>query len=348
MKGGQATFRSLKSSASPRPREPRSPTTTGRSRHDGRHTEVTHVFASACLIRRSAGSRRRVRCAGSWVGRVGLDLLAQAAGRRPADIARPRHGPVPRRVLRMCWWVSTRPAWRASSSSRSNSFGVRRHGSPRRVTRWASVSTMRSPELEHRDLAVRRHAVAQRGADARHQFGDAEGLVDIVVGPEVERRDLLVLAVARRQDHDRHLRGRPDGARSRPCRPCRAGRGRAGPCRAGAAWKRRSASAPVERGRDREAGRRQRGPQEALDLRLVVDDQNGFTSRHGRSTPSSSGDRQPSSTGRNPDHDAGARARRDAGLSARMVPPMASTTPLAIARPSPVPAGRPSPPRRAA
>ena len=45
--------------------------------------------------------------------------------------------------------------------------------------------------------------MAQRRAQARQQFADGERLFDIIVGAEIERGDLLGLAVARRQDEDR-------------------------------------------------------------------------------------------------------------------------------------------------
>ena len=82
-------------------------------------------------------------------------------------------------------------------------------------------------------------------------------------------------------------------------------------------------------GFDIEAGSNERGPEEALDLRLVVDDQNA---------------RQHQETGASGRRRAMRVPRlRMAGLVALMVPPMAVIRPRAMARPSPVPAGRPSP-----
>ena len=48
--------------------------------------------------------------------------------------------------------------------------------------------------------------MAQRGAHPRHQLADIKRLVDVVVGAEIERLDLLGLALARRQNDDRHVR----------------------------------------------------------------------------------------------------------------------------------------------
>ena len=47
--------------------------------------------------------------------------------------------------------------------------------------------------------------MAQRRAHPRHQLADVERLVDVVVGAEIERLDLLGFALARRQHDDRHI-----------------------------------------------------------------------------------------------------------------------------------------------
>ena len=67
----------------------------------------------------------------------------------------------------------------------------------------------------------------QRDADPREQFLGAERLGHVVVGADVERRDLVRLAAARRQDDDRH-RWTARGCGGRPRRlPDPAGRDRA-------------------------------------------------------------------------------------------------------------------------
>ena len=45
----------------------------------------------------------------------------------------------------------------------------------------------------------------KRRAHARHQLADVERLVDVIVGAEIERLDLLGLALARRQHDDRQV-----------------------------------------------------------------------------------------------------------------------------------------------
>ena len=52
---------------------------------------------------------------------------------------------------------------------------------------------------------VDRDPAPQDRADARHQLAQAERLRDVVVGPELEAGDAIVLARARRQHDDGHL-----------------------------------------------------------------------------------------------------------------------------------------------
>ena len=181
--------------------------------------------------------------------------------------------------------------------------------------------------------------MAQRRAQPRHQFADAEGLFDIVVGAEIERLDLLRLAVARRENDDRHFRKLPDVAQNVLAVAV-------GQTEVEHDHVRRLAHRRPQRIRRRlrcnrlVACGRQRDFQEALDLRLVVDDENALSahgSLRGFVGASAAGRR---TTMRVP-------RRRTAGLCAAIVPPMASTSPLQIDRPSPVPALRPSgrPPR---
>jgi hypothetical protein len=51
-------------------------------------------------------------------------------------------------------------------------------------------------DLQGRLRALAFETMAQCDAQARQQFADAEGLLDIVVGAGIERVDLLGLAVA--------------------------------------------------------------------------------------------------------------------------------------------------------
>ena len=51
----------------------------------------------------------------------------------------------------------------------------------------------------------RMRRVSQRGPEPRGQFADAERLLDIIVGAEIERLDLLRLAIAR-GEHDHRRR----------------------------------------------------------------------------------------------------------------------------------------------
>ena len=51
--------------------------------------------------------------------------------------------------------------------------------------------------------------MAQRRAQACHELADAERLVDEVIGAEIERLDLLRLAVARGKDDNGNVRPLP-------------------------------------------------------------------------------------------------------------------------------------------
>src|SRR6266542_251093 len=57
---------------------------------------------------------------------------------------------------------------------------------------------------QYRCRMADRIVVAQGGTDACQKLANAEGLVHIVVGAEIERFDLFHLAVARRDDDDRN------------------------------------------------------------------------------------------------------------------------------------------------
>ena len=85
---------------------------------------------------------------------------------------------------------------------------------------------------------------AQERVDPRPQLGHAERLGHVVVGAEVEGRDLVRLAVARRQDEDRRRRLAPDAADDASGRP-RSGRPRSSTMRSG---RRRSQAVERRRG----------------------------------------------------------------------------------------------------
>src|ERR1700674_271544 len=179
-------------------------------------------------------------------------------------------------------------------------------------------------DLHHRRLGAPLHAVVQRHAHPRHQFADTERLVDVVVGAEVERVDLFHLAIARREDDDRHVRpfahppdhvlavavGQPEIEHD----DIRHLRGD-----------------PFGRLGDGAGGRHlvvvgdERGLEKAQDRRLVVDDENADLAGHERDSMCGK-----TSTIRVPRPCA-------TGLSAVIAPTWASMMPLAMARPRPVP-----------
>ena len=203
---------------------------------------------------------------------------------------------------------------------------ARRRGGPcRRRDRRSSP-----PPPPPRRWAAWRSARAQPG----EQLADPERLVDVVVGAEVESGDLLALAVPRREDDDRRLRPFADGAdhflavevgqaeveqdQIRPPGRRRPDRRRAG----------------VD-AFDLVTGGDQGGLQKAVDLGLVVDDEdNGRPSSH-RSFLRIRGVRAAPADGRS----SGYRGRPAIGLSAVIDPPIAVTTPRQMERPSPVPRG---------
>lgn len=173
--------------------------------------------------------------------------------------------------------------------------------------------------------------MAERNPDAGQQFADAEGLFDIVIGTQVERCDLFDFLVpgGKHDDGDgrKGSHGRDDGlavtigqTEVQHDEGRSAGRGKALGLGGSAS------------GFDLEAGGGQRRPEEALNLRLVIDNQD--TRQHQDGFPGSAcGRRMVIRVPR----------LRVAGLVALMVPPMAVIRPRAMERPRPVPAGRPSP-----
>ncbi len=185
--------------------------------------------------------------------------------------------------------------------------------------------------------------MTKRGAQPRRQFADAERLLDIVVGAEIERLDLLRLPIARRENDHRRLRERPDVAQHLLAVPI--GQAEIEHDEIGRAGDRHAHGLRAGFGRDDLVARGgERDMQEPLDLRLVVDDENAAGARVGHAAAftamadgSAAGRR---TTMRVP-------LRRTAGLCATIVPPIDSIRPRQIERPSPVPGLRPSarPPR---
>ena len=179
-------------------------------------------------------------------------------------------------------------------------------------------------DLEHWRLALPLGAVAQGSPQARHQLANPERLVDEVVGAEVERLDLLRLALARRQHDDGNIGPLPHLADH----VLAVGVGQAEvehddlrPVTSDALHRLRCRG----RRRDFEAVRLQRGLQEAQDRRLVVDDKDALLARHLAPLRAETRKR------------AACRGPFATGLSAETEPPCASMMPLAIASPRPVP-----------
>ena len=94
----------------------------------------------------------------------------------------------------------------ARNDSSSNSFGVSLSSAPARVARWRTEWTSSPPTFSTgiSDFRCMRWRKAVR--ESRQKFTDVERLVDVVVGAQIERLDLLGLALARRQHNDWHIR----------------------------------------------------------------------------------------------------------------------------------------------
>ena len=179
----------------------------------------------------------------------------------------------PQTEARMWRWVTTRPALRKRTASRSYSFGVSLIGAPSRVTRRLSKS-ITTPATSTRCTGWADWAACLSAAlQPRGQFADAERLLDIIVGAEIERLDFLRLAIARGEHDHRRRRELADVAQNILAVPVgqtevendqigRAGRGR--PQGLGAGLGRLHLK----------AGGGERDGEKPLNLRLIVDDQN--------------------------------------------------------------------------
>src|SRR5579871_2480637 len=186
-------------------------------------------------------------------------------------------------------------------------------------------------EIAHpqiRRLIVALHAVAQRRAQPRHQFTDAERLIDEIVGAEIERLDLLGFAVARGQHDDRHVRPfarTPDHFLAVAVGETKVEHDDIGRVGGDAPHSFRRCA----RGDELVAIGLECGLEKAEDRRLVVDHEHACLAAHDVSFAGASSQGnvmvmrvpRPLAT----------------GLSADIVPPCASMMPLAMASPSPVP-----------
>src|SRR3984957_18142152 len=175
-------------------------------------------------------------------------------------------------------------------------------------------------------------STADRRAEPGEELVHAERLRDVVVGPGVERGDLLVLRPPHRQDDDRR-RG-PAADPVNDLGAVHVGQAKVEDDRVGPlAGNCREARGAVARGRHLVVARGQVDPQRAEDRRLVVDDEDAGH----WSTPS---------VARTPLTRAGSvtlTVRPPPGVStATIVPPIASANPLATASPSPTPGERAS------
>ena len=182
--------------------------------------------------------------------------------------------------------------------------------------------------------------VPQRGPQPRGQFANPERLLDIIVGAEIERLDLLRLAIAR-GEHD-HRRRRELADVAQHLLAVAVGQAEVEDDEIGRAGRRQPQGLSAGLGRlHLKTGGGERDGEKPLNLRLIVDHQNARACHAagldaigvGWATGSRTTNRVP--------------RLRTAGLCATIVPPMASTRRREIERPRPVPALRPSarPPR---
>ena len=183
---------------------------------------------------------------------------------------------------------------------------------------------------------LRQGGVAQRHAQAGQELLDAKGLRQVVVGPAVERRHLVLLAVADRQDDDRRLGPLAQAGAHLNTVHLRQAQvqdddvGRVG-------GRQRQALLTGAGRRHAEALLAQDRAQGAQDLRLVVDDQDVRLGGHSGSASCGDGG------GDWPSRVSGSvkrKANPSGRFSPQIRPPCASTIPRHIDNPSPVPVTR--------
>ena len=134
-------------------------------------------------------------------------------------------------------------------------------------------------DAQQRRVRALAPARPQRGAHARQQFRDAERLGDVIIGAEIERRDLLGLLLARRQHDDRRVARLPRANDHRLAVHIRQPEVEHDGVRLEFVDLAKGL-APGRRLRYRIAARHQRRLQKALDLRLVIDNQYSLSVRH--------------------------------------------------------------------
>ena len=176
--------------------------------------------------------------------RLGLELAAHVGHVHP-EVVRSRRGtrdPTPPGAAAAATRAS--PGCARAPRRGATRSGVRRiSSSPPRRTRFAARSIVKSGVSIDRLLLGRRGA-AERGAQAGQQLVHAERLGHVVVGPGVERRHLVALAVAHREHDDRHRAPAAQPADHVDAVDARAGRGRGPPRRGGGAPRASSACSP--------------------------------------------------------------------------------------------------------
>src|SRR5205085_4039010 len=173
--------------------------------------------------------------------------------------------------------------------------------------------------------------MAQRDAHPGKQLAHAERLGDVVVRAGVERLDLRLLLMARREHHDRHRRPLADSADELAAVVVgqrEVDDGEVGPVRTGVD----RAALGGGRLNDAEPLGAERTPEETADLRLVLYHED---SRHAGASAGTVGCASIGSEKRKALPPIGS-------LSAQARPPCSTTIAREMARPRPTPPGRPS------
>src|SRR5262249_9118518 len=189
---------------------------------------------------------------------------------------------------------------------------------------------------EHRALPMHLQLMAQRRPHAREQLVHAERLGDVVVGAEIERRDLAGLVPAARQDRDRHaLVARAQGAQE--VEALHVGQPEIENDQIRLLLQELQRGLAVRRFQHLIALRGEAHAQQLANRGLVVDHQD---LERGRAHAAVSSCLACGGIGSLTENTAPGRAVRFAAL---MLPCIASTKPREMARPNPVPARTPSP-----
>ena len=121
-----------------------------------------------------------------------------------------------------------------------------------------------------RGKSIRRRMPAERGANTREKFLDAEGLGDVVIGAGIERNDFVPFGVAHGEHDDRSIAGTANFAAG--LNAADAGKIHVEKNQIGfVLGSQFDGLFAVEASQDRVATERKRGAQNAPDLRFVVD-----------------------------------------------------------------------------